>query len=108
MEKPKQLSALLVALILTAGLSGCAVFEKCSPENCATDAKIKADVSALFTEHGELGGATDLRIQVINGVVYLKGTVDTEFEARNAEALARGLADVKDVVNSIIVRGNGH
>jgi osmotically-inducible protein OsmY len=107
MEKPKQLSALIVALILAAGLSGCAAFEKCSPENCATDAKIKADVSALFAQHGDLGGATDLRVQSINGVVYLRGTVDTELDARNAEALARGVVDVKEVVNSIIVRGNG-
>jgi osmotically-inducible protein OsmY len=106
MNKPKQLSALIVALILTAGLSGCATFEKCSPENCATDAKIKADVSALFAEHGDLGGATDLHIQTINGVVYLSGTVDTEFNVRNAEALARSVADVKDVVNRITSRGS--
>ena len=107
MEKPKQLSALIVALILAAGLSGCAAFEKCSPENCATDAKIKADVSAMFAEHPEFGPAAALHIQTINGVVYLSGTVDTEFEVRNAEALVRRVADVKDVVNSLNARGNG-
>jgi len=107
MNKSKQRFALTVTLILAVGLSGCAVFDKCSPENCATDAKINADVSAVFAEHSELGPPAGLHIQTINGVVYLSGTVDTELEIRNAESLVRRVDNVKEVVNNLNARGNG-
>jgi osmotically-inducible protein OsmY len=106
MQKPKALSASMLIFILAAGLSGCALFPKCSPENCATDAQINADVSELFGRHPELGAPAVLHIQTIKGVVYLSGPVDTEFELRNAEALARQVANVKDVVNNLYPRSN--
>ena len=107
MQKSKTLPASVLVLIVAAALSGCALFPKCSPENCATDAQINADVSALFSQHAELGAPAALHIQVINGVVYLSGAVDTEFEVRNAEAIARQVAKVKDVVNNLSARSNG-
>ena len=97
----------MLVLVAAAALSGCALFPKCSPENCATDAQITADVSALFSQHAELGAPAALHIQTINGVVYLSGAVDTEFEVRNAEAIARQVAKVKDVVNNLSARSNG-
>jgi osmotically-inducible protein OsmY len=107
MQKPKTLSLSMLVLVAAAALSGCALFPKCSPENCATDAQITADVSALFSQHAELGAPAALHIQTINGVVYLSGAVDTEFEVRNAEAIARQVAKVKDVVNNLSARSNG-
>ncbi|MDP9087842.1 MAG: BON domain-containing protein [Pseudomonadota bacterium] len=107
MHKLKHLYALTVALFLAAGLSGCAVFQKCSPENCTMDAKIKFDAEALFVEHRELGPPATLHVQSLNGTVYLTGTVDTEFEVRNAESLVRRIANVKDVVNNLNARSNG-
>jgi osmotically-inducible protein OsmY len=107
MQNPRMLSAAVLTVIFAAGLSGCAMFPKCSPENCATDAQINADVSALFSQHPELGAPAALHIQTINGVVYLSGPVDTEFEVRNAEALARQVANVKDVENNLYPRSNG-
>lgn len=106
MQKHNPLYALSLAIILAAGLSGCAVFQKCSPDNCATDAKIKSDVEALIVEHRELGAPAALQVQTLNGVVYLTGTVDTEFEVRNAESLVRRIANVKDVVNNLNARSN--
>jgi len=97
----------MLVILIAAALSGCAIFPKCSPENCATDAQINADVSALFSQHAELGAPAALHIQTINGVVYLSGPVDTEFEVRNAEAIARQAANVKDVVNNRYPRSNG-
>ena len=97
----------MLVILTAAALSGCAIFPKCSPENCATDAQINADVSALFGQHAELGAPAALHIQTINGVVYLSGPVDTEFEVRNAEAIARQAANVKDVVNNLYPRSNG-
>jgi len=47
-----------------------------------------------------------VHVQVINGVVYLTGQVDSDFEVRNAEALVRQVANVKDVENNLSPRSN--
>jgi osmotically-inducible protein OsmY len=102
------LKTISAGLLLTCviGLNGCAIFPTCSPENCATDKQISADVSQLFSEHPELGPPAALHIQTINGVVYLSGPVDTDLVVRNAEALARQVANVKDVQNNLYARSN--
>ena len=107
MPTPKQLYGLTVALVLAGAVGGCAAFQRCSPENCAIDAKISADEDALFAEHREFGPPAAVHVQTLNGVVYLTGTVDTEFEVRHAEALVRRVANVKDVVNNLNARSNG-
>lgn len=107
MQKFKTFSAASLVCIFAMGLNGCAIFPKCSPENCATDKQINAEVTQLFSEHAELGAPATLHIQTINGVVYLSGPVDTEFEVRHAEALARQVANVKDVENNLYPRSNG-
>jgi osmotically-inducible protein OsmY len=106
MQKFKTISAVSLVFILALSLNGCAVFSKCTPENCATDKQIKADVSQLLSEHTEFGAPADLHIQVINGVVYLSGAVNSDFEVRRAEALVRQVANVKDVENNLYPRSN--
>jgi osmotically-inducible protein OsmY len=106
MQKFKAISAAGLVFILAMALNGCAVFPKCTPQNCATDKQIEADVSELFNAHPELGAPADMHIQTINGVVYLSGPVDSDFEARHAEALARQVANVKDVENNLYPRSN--
>jgi osmotically-inducible protein OsmY len=106
MQKFKSFSSVSLAFILAMALNGCAIFPKCSPENCASDKEINAQVTQLFSEHRELGAPADLHIQTINGVVYLSGAVDTDYEVRHAEALARQVANVKDVENNLSARGN--
>jgi osmotically-inducible protein OsmY len=105
MNKSKTLS-LAFAWILAAALSGCAVFDKCSPENCATDAKITADVAEMFGQHPEFGAPGTIHVQTINGVVYLNGLVNSDMERQTAETLAMRLPNVKDVVNSLSSRSN--
>jgi osmotically-inducible protein OsmY len=105
MNKVKTISGALV-VILAAALSGCAVFEKCSPQNCATDAKITADVDDMFGQRAEFGPPGTIHVQTINGVVYLNGLVNTEMERQSAEALALKIPNVKDVVNSLSPRAN--
>ena len=97
---PKSFSSLSLALILAMCLGGCASL-KCSPENCATDAKITADVRAMFTQHVEYGAPGAIRVQTINGTVYLYGKVSTDLVRRNAEALVNQVPNVKGVVNSL-------
>jgi osmotically-inducible protein OsmY len=106
MQKFKSISAAGLAFILALVLSGCAIFPKCSPENCASDKQIKANVSQLLSEHSEFGAPADLHIQVINGVVYLSGAVNSDFEVRRAEALVRQVPNVKDVENNLYPRSN--
>jgi osmotically-inducible protein OsmY len=105
MNNAKSLSLVLV-MILAAALPGCAVFEKCSPQNCATDAKITADVGDMFGAHTEFGPPGSIHVQTINGVVYLNGLVNSDMERQSAEALVLKVQNVKDVVNSLSARGN--
>ena len=105
MNNLKTFSAALV-MTLAAALSGCAVFEKCSPENCATDAKITADVGDMLGQHAEFGPPGTIQVQTINGVVYLNGLVNSDMERQNAETLVMRIPNVKDVVNSLSSRSN--
>jgi len=107
MQKYKTLIITGLVCMLAMGLNGCAIFPKCSPEYCASDKVINAEVTQLFAEHPELGAPAALHIQTINGVVYLSGPVDTEFVMRQAETLARQVANVKDVENNLYPRSNG-
>ena len=107
MPKYKTLITAGLVCIFAMALNGCAIFPKCSPENCASDKEINAEVTRLFREHPELGPPAVLRIQTINGVVYLSGPADTEFVMRQAEALARQVPNVKDVENNLYPRSNG-
>ena len=100
-----QFRAFGLALVVASCLSACAEF-KCSPEYCASDAIITADVGAVFNKHAEFGAPGTLKVQTINGIVYLNGQVNSEMERRSAEALARQVANVKDVVNSLNARSN--
>jgi osmotically-inducible protein OsmY len=95
-----------LALVSMFGLSACAALQ-CSPENCATDAKITEDVRAVFAQHPEFGAPGTLQVQTINGVVYLNGESNSEMERRTAGALAKQVPNVKKVVNSINSRSNG-
>ena len=51
---PKQFYACALALILALCVGGCAAV-KCSPEYCATDAKITEQVRAIFDQRTEYG-----------------------------------------------------
>jgi osmotically-inducible protein OsmY len=105
MNNTKTFAAALI-MILAAALSGCAVFQKCSPENCATDAKITADVDDMFGQHAEFGPPGTVHVQTINGVVYLNGQVNSDMERQTAETLVLRIPNVKDVVNSLYPRSN--
>jgi osmotically-inducible protein OsmY len=93
-------------VLLALATAGCESFGKCTSEACVADAKITADVRALLDGHSELGSPGSIRVQTIKGVVYLNGEVDTDLERRDAETIAYQAADVKEVVNSVAVRGN--
>jgi osmotically-inducible protein OsmY len=99
MNRLKPLYALTFILILTGALSGCATYRKCGFAGCPGDAKITADVKALFDKHPELG--TSIDVHTLDHVVYLYGLVDTPLESEIAESVALAAPGTSRVVNSI-------
>jgi hypothetical protein len=107
MKNTKRISAVALALVLAAVLSGCVGFGRCSPENCATDKVTLAELNDALASHRELGAPAAIHTQVINGVAYLTGIVDTDLEVRRAESIALLVPGVRDVVNSLTSRNTG-
>jgi osmotically-inducible protein OsmY len=70
-------------------------------DTCSGDQKITAQYDALLKQHPALEAPNSVRANTVNGVVYLYGQVDTEVERSEAEELARQVAGVRRVVNSI-------
>lgn len=100
-----RLLALAVSVILAGGLCGCAAFRKCGFAGCADDAKITAQIQALFVQHPSLEAPNSVSVQTLDHVVYLYGLVNTDLERALAETVARQAAGVLNVVNSIGISG---
>jgi osmotically-inducible protein OsmY len=105
MNKFRTFSAAII-VVFAGTLPGCAVFDKCTPENCATDKQITHDVNELLSQHRELGPPGTVHVQTINGIVYLSGTVNSDFEIRSTESMVRQVGNVKDVENNLNPRSN--
>jgi osmotically-inducible protein OsmY len=99
MSKSRTLHIVTLGLIVAGALSGCATFEKCGFSGCPGDAKITADVKALFGQHPELG--TSIDVQTLDHVVYLYGLVDTPFESEIAKSVAVQAPGATRVVSTI-------
>jgi osmotically-inducible protein OsmY len=106
MNRRTRHSLLTFAVVLAVALSGCAAYRKCGFEGCAGDAKIAAEVRALFQQHPVLQPPNLLTVQTLNHVVYLYGLVDTDYEREIAELVALQAPGVAKVVNSIGISGN--
>ncbi len=108
MNRPKQSKALrlTLALVLASALSACATYEKCGFRGCPGDAKITADVQTAFQSHAELQPPNIITVQTVDGVVYLYGLVETDYQLQMAESVAHQTAGVNKVVNSIGLSGN--
>ena len=97
------LFAAAVALALPT-LTGCAVKSgQSSVGQYVDDTTITTRVKARFAEDP---GVSAMRIQVetLNGTVQLSGFAASQAEKDKAAQLARGVSDVKDVRNNIVVR----
>src|ERR1700730_8402371 len=101
MSRPKQLCALAIAVSLTGNLPGCTVYDTCGFAGCPGDAKITADVQALFHEYSAMQPPNLVYVQTLDHVVYLSGRANTDLERLTAETVALSVADVTRVVNSI-------
>jgi osmotically-inducible protein OsmY len=103
MIRHKPIYAIACASILTAALSGCADFRPSENQSRTADANITADVLARMNQMSALGPPGSIAVQTLDHVVYLNGVVDVGLEKRAAEATAREVPGVTNVVNDIAV-----
>lgn len=72
-----------------------------------TDERIKEDVNERLTDDG-LVDASEIEVDVRNGEVFLKGTVNSRQEKRRAEDVIENISGVKNVENHIKVQQGGY
>lgn len=106
MRRRSRICALTAAVSVALAVPGCAAYRKCGFEGCPGDAKIAASVSDAFKKHAELQAPNLIDVQAIDGVVYLYGLVDTDYQLQMAELVAHQVPGVTKVVNSIGLAGN--
>ena len=104
LRKPLPVAALCIWIAVAAG---CAAAGNCGVRECSTDARITAEVRTLLAQSPELGGANEVSVQTVHGVVYLRGLVSTPYQISAAGAVAEGAAGVIDVQNLLTI-DNAH
>ena len=106
LKRPSRAYALMIALVLTGALPGCASYqgnEKCAASGCLSDAQITSEVRARFAQERELDGPDQLYVNTINHVVYLSGIVETGLHRDIAASIAQDANGVTRVVNDISI-----
>jgi len=93
--------ALLVAGMACVLLVGCRTNE--SPEAQVDDMKIAAQVKEKLAQNIGLATVANVAVNSTNGVVTLSGQVDSDAQRSKAEDAAKGVTNVKKVVDNIQV-----
>jgi len=70
------------------------------------DATVTTRVKSRFAQDDQVS-AMNINVETSNGVVQLSGYAGSEDEKSRAASIAREVPDVRDVQNSIVVRGTG-
>jgi osmotically-inducible protein OsmY len=102
MNTHKLLSPLTSVFILSSALTGCATFGKCGLGACPEDAKITTNVETRLRDDTATAPPNVIYVQTADHVVYLSGLTDTRSDKEKAEADAREIPGVNDVVNTIV------
>lgn len=99
--------ASLAAALGTVALLGTAapVFAGESAGDYMDDTAISTKIKASLIKDQELK-AFDIHVDTDHGVVHLSGNVDTKVQKADAVRIAKGTANVRDVVNDIVVGSN--
>ena len=98
------LLASMIALSALTAVSGCAVTSgQSTAGQFVDDATITTRVKARFAEDTSVS-AMRIQVETLNGTVQLSGFATSQSEKDKASQLARGVPDVKEVRNNIIVR----
>lgn len=91
---------LVSALICMFALTACQTTRE-KYDQAMTTSKVKA---ALLDDHMVKG--TDIDVDSFNGTVQLNGYVDTAEQKQRAEQIARGVDEVRQVQNNLMVKGS--
>jgi BON domain-containing protein len=86
--------------LLSLSFLGCASM-RCASDACRADARITAEVRALFDQHPSLETPNQIDVQTVDHVVYLRGIVSTPYEQALAEQVAGQAQGVARVVNLV-------
>ncbi len=70
-------------------------------DDAAITAKIKAEII-----NDPLLKVSEIEVTTVGGVVKLSGSVSSQASIDRAQAIARGVKDVKSVVNGLVVKAN--
>jgi hyperosmotically inducible protein len=70
-------------------------------DDAAITAKIKAEII-----NDPLLKVSEIEVTTVGGVVKLSGSVSSQTSIDRAQAIARGVKDVKSVVNGLVVKAN--
>jgi osmotically-inducible protein OsmY len=97
---------LIASLVAVAalGTTGCAVTSgQSTVGQYVDDATIATRVKARFAEDSQVS-AMRIQVEALKGTVQLAGFATSQAEKDRAGQIARGVPDVKEVRNNIIVR----
>lgn len=95
-------SKFALALALAGGLAGAGIAQEMN----ASDDTITQNVKSMIAQQPALK-ADHVTVETRQGVVYLKGTVDTPAEKKDLESVAMQTTGVKKVVNGTTVSKGG-
>ena len=95
-------SKFVLALALAGGLAGAGIAQEMN----SNDDTITQNVKAMISQQPALK-ADHVTVETRQGVVYLKGTVDTPAEKKDLESVAMQTTGVKKVVNGTTVSKGG-
>ena len=103
----KILIASMAAVLTALATGGCAVTSGQSSQSSVgqyvDDATVATRVKARFAEDSNVS-AMRIQVEVLQGTVQLAGFATSQAEKDRAGQIARGVPDVKEVRNNIIVR----
>jgi osmotically-inducible protein OsmY len=68
-----------------------------------SDDRVREDICELLSAHGQLD-ASDIDVEVAQGEVQLRGTVDSRWAKREAENLIDAVPGVRDIHNGLRIR----
>jgi hyperosmotically inducible protein len=92
---------------ITVTSAGLETMEKSAARNAALDNSIEDQFKATIKKNKHLAHQS-IEYQAANGTLYLKGTVKSEEDRKEAEELAKKVPQVQHVVNDIAVKTGKH
>ena len=96
--------AAILAAVVLAGASGCAVTRGQETVGAyVDDATITTQVKSRFIENKEVD-ASSIHVETLNGTVMLSGFAKSALEKNTAENIVRNVKGVKSVKNEIAIR----